>query len=173
MIYLFDDYYIFKYEDVVKYKNLCSTEDNRFTFENFIIDKNGIVYSDLFTIRLLANNYSKYFKMLSNRRSFEENYCSRWLVNNQNIFPGYFDGLLESMDWNSSGEPNNYANFKTIIGKGYLLKFWINSKENDDKNQNEKHQVGETISFCKDSKYSMSFDNLPSEYKLPIVLKKI
>lgn len=173
MIHLFDDNYLFEFEDLLKYKNFCMSENKIFVKEDFIIGTKGIIYSDYFTIRLLSNNYSKFFKMVSDRQSFEENYNKNWKITNPNIFVGYFHEKLKSMDWSSFKEPNYELYLNTLIGKGSLLKFWFNTAENSETSLYKTYQAWETISLCKDSQFSMSFDVIPSDYLLPIVLKKI
>ena len=89
------------------------------------------------------------------------------------MFPGYFKEWILSMEWIYNKDPNFNEYWETIIGEGVLLKTWISPHPNDNKTYFKTIRIGKTISFCKDSKYSMSFDYLPMDYLLPIILKKI
>jgi hypothetical protein len=174
MIHIFDNYYIFGYEDLHWYQLRCKVNDKISLMEDLVVGANGILYCNYFTMSHIAYNLSDVYKMISDCRDFEENYGTNWAVNDTKLFPGYFKEWVFSMEWIYNDINYNFTEYwKTIIGNGSLLKTWINPPEIDTKTQCETHQVGPTISFCKDSKNSMSFDCLPSDYFLPIILKKI
>jgi hypothetical protein len=174
MIHIFDNYYIFEHEDLHWYQLRCKVNDKISLMEDLVVGEKGILYCNYLTMCHIAYNLSDSHKMISDCRDFEENYGTNWVVKDTKLFPGYFKEWVLSMEWIYKDiEPNFTEYWKTIIGKGSLLKTWIKPTKIDNKTKCETHQVGPTISFCKDSKFSMSFDHLPSEYLLPIIFKKI
>jgi hypothetical protein len=174
MIHVFDDYYIFESEDLIWYFYFCKCNDKVSFGEKLVIGQEGIVYSDYFTMCHFANNLSDSYKMINYRGDFEINYGTNWVLKDEKLFSGYFNELDLSRDWIFKGVKSKLSkNWTTVIGKGSLLKTWIRLKENENKTQFETHQIGATISFCREIKYSLSFDYLPAGYLLPIILKKI
>lgn len=174
MIHIFDNYYIFSSEDLPWYHLHCKDNEKKSSIEDLVIGENRILYCNYLTMCHIADNLSNSYEMISDCRDFEENYGANWVVKDANLFPGYFKEWILSMEWISKNIKPNFTDYwKTIIGKGSLLKTWIKPTKIDNKTECETHQVGATISFCKDSKFSMSFDHLPSEYLLAIILKKI
>ena len=179
MINIFDNYFIFGHEDLFWYCHHCKSNDKITLREDLVMGENGIIYCDYFTMCHLANNLSDSYKMIEDYRDFEINYGTNWVLKDTKLFPGYFKEWILSMEWIYNKDPNfNWSNFyneywETIIGEGVLLKTWISPNPNDNKTYFETIRIGKTISFCKDSKYSMSFDSLPMDYLLPIILKKI
>ena len=172
MINIFDNYYIFGYEDLPWYHLHCNINDKISLRENLV--PGGIfLYCDYPTMCHITDNLSDSFKMISDCKEFEDNYGTNWFVGDTKLFPGYFKEYVLSMEWIYKDGSFNFTEYwQTIIGNGLLLKTWIKSTKIDD-NIIETYQVGATISFCKDSRNSMSFDYLPTHYLLPIILKKI
>lgn len=147
MIHILHDYYILEKSD---YKFFITDWGTKCIFYN------SVLYADFSTCEVLSKNLSSVFSLLNTEDAelLKDYYSKSQSFSNIKIkcFVGYYLGFKYS---------NN-------IGFNTILKFWMQSRD-----ENLTKETADSISICNESKSQLSFDTIPFDYFLPLVLKKI